>query len=201
MCRPAMKIMSDDEIRPFFAHIDDNDSHDSVIQNDEKCMRSSPCDDSDDYIECYDTEQTPQWNLHDDKRKKKVSFGYVAIRYYPITLGNNPACEKGAPITIGETYIQEVLYRHVDCHHNYYSERRVGNQLRLKPSIRRKLLKSGANFTEEDIAKSIMEIRTIQAEREESIKLYRRNEVKFFLESPIRKLRDISNFSFKNISH
>lgn len=194
MCRQVIKATSDDELSSSSACADDR--HDTIVQNGNEINPRIPLDDSYDELPCYDTKAKTSWNKYDEK-SKKVSFGYVAIRFYPVMLGDNPACERGVPITIGETCIQEVVYRHVDCHHYYCGERRIGTQLRLSSSKRRKILMREAKCSKEDIAKRIKEVKIIQDEREESIRLYRWNGLKFILESPMRKFKELSNSSIK----
>jgi len=190
-----MKATSDDALSSSYACTDDR--HDTIVQNDNEICIRIPLDNSCDDPPCYDAKAKISCSKYDQKSKKKVSFGYVAIRFYPVMLGDNPACERGVPITIGETCIQEVVYRHVDCHHYHRGERRIGTQLRLSSSKRRKILMREAKYSKEDIAKRIKEVKTIQDEREESIRLYRWNGLKFILESPIRKFKELSNSSIK----
>mmetsp|Transcript_4432 Transcript_4432/g.4893 ORF Transcript_4432/g.4893 Transcript_4432/m.4893 type:complete len:201 (+) Transcript_4432:77-679(+) len=199
MCYQVIKATSDDELSSSSACADDR--HDTIVQNDNEICIRIPLDNSCDDPPCYDAKAKISCSKYDQKSKKKVSFGYVAIRLYPVMMGDNPACERGVPITIGETCIQEVVYRHVDCHHYHRGERRIGTQLRLSSSRRRNILMREAKCSKQDIAKRIIEVRTIQDEREESIRLYRWNGLKFILESSIQKLKVMSNSSTKKITN
>ena len=198
MCRQVIKATSGNELSSSSACADDR--HDTIVQNGNEINPRIPLDDSYDELPCYDTKAKTSWNKYDEK-SKKVSFGYVAIRLYPVMMGDNPACERGVPITIGGMYIREVVYRNVDCHHYHRGEHGIGTQLRLSSSRRRNILMREANYSKEDIAKRIIEVRTIQDERDESIRLYRWNGLKFILESSIQKLKDMSNSSTKKIAN
>jgi len=199
MCRQVMKATSDDALSSSYACTDDR--HDTIVQNDNEICIRIPLDNSCDDPPCYDAKAKISCSKYDQKSKKKVSFGYVAIRFYPVMLGDNPACERGVPITIGGMYIREMVYRNVDCHHYHRGEHGIGTQLRLSSSRRRNILMREAKCSKQDIAKRIIEVRTIQDEREESIRLYRWNGLKFILESSIQKLKVMSNSSTKKITN
>lgn len=41
------------------------------------------------------------------KRSREVSFHSLQIRYYPMILGDNPACSIGAPVQLGWDFVEE----------------------------------------------------------------------------------------------
>lgn len=61
-----------------------------------------------------DTERTSADLSSDDDeshttRKRQLSFGTITVRRYDVTLGDNPSCAKGVPVSLDWTFQEDVM--------------------------------------------------------------------------------------------
>jgi hypothetical protein len=108
-----------------------------------------------------------QWILK--KNKKEVSFSSVDIRKYAITMGDNPACRYGVPLSLGWDF-QDVPSEAV----GKYERRRTGvrrkylYQLALSARQRGQALKR-CGFEDSDLKKAQKKIAKVQRQRNMTI--------------------------------
>lgn len=128
-----------------------------------------------------------------ENRGKLVSFGSVTVRYFPVTLGEHPGCN-GAPVRLGKKCTLEITFPFVEDHEtskgNIY--KRNVKELRLSSSERKKILRKVAKCSKEEIRQRIQEMKVIKAQRDESLRLYRRHSIQHMLYSPARKIKKIT---------
>ena len=99
------------------------------------------------------------------KKSNSVSFSVVQVREYERTLGDNPACPKGPPISLGWLY---QVYPDVCITEHGQRTKRTKGEMRLPPSKRTSLLVDEWKVTAQEIRKAQRETTFIQYCREKS---------------------------------
>lgn len=80
--------------------------------------------------------------------QRSVSFNQVKIREYEMTLGDNPACKNGPPVTIGWKYSEEYVSC-IDDYENLRGAPRTKYEMVMPPSVRCEIIeKAGITFNE-----------------------------------------------------
>jgi len=102
--------------------------------------------------------------------EKRVSFGDITIREYPMELGDNPACSCGVPITIGwepqSTCVQSLeVY---EFRRRKAGERRKSRKRLLMPVQKRGKLLLKAGYSLEAMAAALMEVEQVKKSRTEN---------------------------------
>ena len=104
----------------------------------------------------------------DGIKKKKplhVKFNSIQIRNYDITLGDNPSCNYGPPVTLDWNY-DEMEPISVDAYEEGRGRPpRKMHQLHMLSRQRANLLKITAGVTDDEITAAMDEMRKIQKER------------------------------------
>jgi len=95
--------------------------------------------------------------------KRKVHWGSVLVRDYPMVLGDHPCCSYGPPLTLDWEY-QEYTPLDVDTYEFYHPPRRIGRELGRNYYNRKHLL-SFAGFTKADFKKTKKEINRVKRHR------------------------------------
>ena len=102
------------------------------------------------------------------KKKKKplhVKFNSIQIRNYDITLGDNPSCNYGPPVTLDWNY-DEMEPISVDAYEEGRGRPpRKMHQLHMLSRQRANLLKITAGVTDDELASVMDELRKIQKQR------------------------------------
>ena len=98
---------------------------------------------------------------HNDTPKKSVSFSHVQIREYAITLGDNPCCSNGPPVSLGWDY-SDAGIASVQVHP--CPKRRTLPELLLSYAERRALLLR-AGYTQFQLQQAMEEVQTVRQER------------------------------------
>ena len=97
-------------------------------------------------------------------RKKSVSFSTISLQYYPIILGDNPACSQGPPITIDWDHFAKQTFD-VDYYESEKECSRDTSQMRIPGTFRARLLKITNGTTNKEIQPVLNEVRRIQLRR------------------------------------
>jgi hypothetical protein len=94
---------------------------------------------------------------------KQVTFGDLTIAEYPIELGDNPGCSRGAPLTIGwePRVISTVNLEFYECTRG---DRRSGKQLMI-PVFKRAALLFEAGYSIEQIGTATEQVMLARKKR------------------------------------
>lgn len=107
-------------------------------------------------IPCKDATASENQQQGRARPKRKVHFSTVQIRDYGMTLGDNPACSYGPPVSLDWDYHQ---YEALDVNEYEFYRAPLRNQRKLGIDCRRrKALLSNAGFSEVDFARSRREV-------------------------------------------
>ena len=101
-------------------------------------------------------------------KTKSVSFGTITVTDFPIELGDNPACSKGAPIQMGWTAYESHTHNLEIYDFCRQSERKSRRKLIMTFERRNQLLIK-AGYTMEEVMDAAMEAAAIQKSRRESL--------------------------------
>lgn len=106
-----------------------------------------------------DSEPAASSNTHSkqnkkDRSRKKIRFGTITIREYPMVLGDHPNVSYGPPVTLGWDYdeyepLSMDLYER--CHPSRSSLRRDMRQMMMNYYRRKNVLSFWAGYTEEEV--------------------------------------------------
>jgi hypothetical protein len=111
-------------------------------------------------------------HIHNKKHSKdplrQVTFHKVYIRYYPMTLGLNPACQYGAPVELDWVYYEDELLPGINID-DYEIRRRKTRRTKLQhlvlSSYRRRDILLALGFEEEQQRVAAKTVETIQWQR------------------------------------
>lgn len=107
---------------------------------------------------------TTTTNVVADAELRKVRFGGVRVRLHPITLGDHPESQ-GPPVTLDWHYEESESFSTIDEFVEQYPPKQQTAVLyRMSSSWRRKLLSE--THSEEEINRSLEDVKRIRAERE-----------------------------------
>lgn len=84
-------------------------------------------------------------------RPKSVHFSDVSVRDYDRIIGDHPDVRHGVPMAIGWEYIEREATNIDEYENNRPHPFRGEKQMKMKPSLRRKILSKGFGFTKEEI--------------------------------------------------
>jgi len=154
----ALSLSSDDAVKAINdgSAVEENSNHD-----DEKKKRTSFTTSSNDNR--YDRDSS------EPLLKRSVSFSCVEIRKYPIILGDNPSCQRGAPISIDWNYFEKNDHLIDDYELGRNGNRRSKSEFKVGPQERRKILKEESGVTDERIRYAILAVNQMQQRRIESM--------------------------------
>jgi hypothetical protein len=105
-----------------------------------------------------------------EKERRSVSFSDITIREYNGTVGDNPSCSKGAPISLHWSY----KAKHISCSVDLYEKSkenippRTREEMILPMSMRHSLLREEWNVSTSEILRVIKENKIIQEQRYKS---------------------------------
>ena len=99
-----------------------------------------------------------------------VSFDTVEIRGYYITLGDNPSCSRGPPISLDWKYEQELVMKveEYEQHHTATSRRRSKEQMIVPAVVREEMIRTNTDYTRSEIQDTVQEIQKIQKSRQKN---------------------------------
>ena len=96
--------------------------------------------------------------------KKSVKFGTIKIRKHSVTLGDNPSCRSGPPVTLGWDFIEDSSIA-LSEYEDKRAPRRKSHQIYMHKNQRKHLLENSAGFTPDEIERTTKEIKKIQRQR------------------------------------
>ncbi|CAB9523061.1 expressed unknown protein [Seminavis robusta] len=120
------------------------------------------------------------------KHLKRVSFSDVNIREHALTLGDNPSCHLGAPVSLDWSYNQHSAMS-VD-YYEYQRNRRAYRDLRLPPVHRQELLLQ-FDISPEEMRRANVEKEKVQRQREITRSFLVPTAMELVVESAIRKMK------------
>lgn len=82
--------------------------------------------------------------------EKSVTFGWIEIREYELVLGDNIACRKGPPISIGDNYVQKDPMA-LETYEVTRNDRRSRTEFKIRASLRKKILKKYCGYSEQEL--------------------------------------------------
>ena len=96
--------------------------------------------------------------------RRKVSFSDITILEFPVSLGCNPSCSQGPPLTLSGVDPQKVQTTNVELYELFRDRRRDKVGLTLTARQRTEIL-LGAGYTEDDISDAVKALRQLRYER------------------------------------
>jgi hypothetical protein len=103
--------------------------------------------------------------------KPRVKFGDIEIRRYNRTLGDNPACQDGPPITLDWSYSKEMTQTSIDEYEANRFPRRTRRQLVMTTTTRRNMMAFHFGYSMNDINLASKSILKTKKQRKETKKL------------------------------
>ena len=100
-----------------------------------------------------------------------VSFDTVEIRGYYITLGDNPSCSRGPPISLDWKYEQELVMKveeYEQHHQQQQTGRRSKEQMIVPAVVREEMIRTNTDYTRSEIQDTVQEIQKIQKSRQKN---------------------------------
>ena len=120
----------------------------SVIPHKSSTRMYRRCSDSSCLVRHDGAESSP---AHRQRPMRRCSFGSVSVREHEQTLGDNPSCQEGAPISLGWKVIMEKSSTLDDYEKVRKDQRRRRSELVLSSAERRKLLVMNGSTTLMDV--------------------------------------------------
>jgi hypothetical protein len=105
----------------------------------------------------------PSVEVDDDEQSLHVKFQNIEIRQYGMTLGDNPSCTYGPPVSLDWDY-NEANVLCLDEYEEARGRRRKSYQMQMNARHRRELLSQ--DFTEDEIKRTVKEVKAIKKNRE-----------------------------------
>ena len=101
---------------------------------------------------------------------RSVSFGKITIREYDVTVGDNPACSVGVPISLGWKYNPHHEIYPVEVYEKYRSGQRCddSDELKLHEFVRLRILNEW-NVPKSKIKKAEKTCRIVKDQRQQTI--------------------------------
>jgi len=128
---------------------------------------------------------------------RKVSFGVVEIRKHFVTVGDNPACLSGAPITLGWTHDESsVLRLLMDEYEEQEGPKRTGRELFLDRETRDSIL-IGNGVTRAEINEATRHANIDRQGRRDTFQSLKFGKVHEGIESFGRKFKRVITFTSK----
>lgn len=130
-------------------------------------------------------------NLEDlHNRPRTICFTDVEIRSYVRTVGDNPSCSSGPPVTIGWEYDPNVFIMDTDTYEDQRPQRRRHLDLVLSRDARQHILKEEWHITQSQIAASVRANVKIKMQRRATVNnLHKLGRMEELLESAQRKIK------------
>lgn len=111
-------------------------------------------------------QQNSALELYQKPAKKRVRFGDVRIRVYPVTVGDHPSCVTGVPVSLGWDY-EQLPYVPV----KYYERNRKRRKDFQMSSVRRHTILTNLGYSQDDMNSAVKEKSRIQKQRRSTTRL------------------------------
>ena len=128
------------------------------------------------------------------KMKRNISFSTLEVRHYDITLGDNPGCSEGPPVSLDWKYDQSDALD-IDDYESNRNPRRYKGDLRVDHNTRYFTLSS--RFTSSDLKRATDAAKQIRLQRQKSISKKKLDPLHEVLESTERKVKRLLGKSKK----
>lgn len=102
--------------------------------------------------------------------QRNVSFSNLEIRVYKMTLGDNPACSEGPPMTLDWEYQNESAVFDVDGYESTRGPRRQKREMCMSPNLRWWRLMRENGFSSTQIQKAVADAQKAQKMRQKTRK-------------------------------
>ena len=99
--------------------------------------------------------------------RPQIHFTSVTIRTYDCTIGDNPACKDGTPVSLDWSFTQRDPIS-LSEYESSRPPRRTRRQLAMSTITRRNLLVNHFGFSEKDVHKAERDVKIIRKKREQS---------------------------------
>ena len=108
--------------------------------------------------------------ISSSQQRKTVTFAQIVIREYNCTIGDNPSCSRGAPISLHWSYNPDQIISTIDLYEKFrkLNPPRKRAQMLIPMMIRHEKLKMEWDVGTSEILKVIREIKIIQQQRYKS---------------------------------
>jgi len=114
-----------------------------------------------------DNDDTSTICMNTMKRKSKIQFSTIEVREFNRTLGVNPACRDGPPMTLDWDFVDKESIS-IDEYEANRLPRRSHRHLFLSMFVRRNIMRKQFGYTTEEIEKSEYAVRLAQKKREKT---------------------------------
>jgi len=104
---------------------------------------------------------------HTSKNRPHIKFTSITIRTYDCTIGDNPACKDGIPVSLDWSFTERDPVS-LNEYESTRPPRRTRRQLAMSTITRRNLLVNHFGYSEKDVQKAERDIKIIQKKREQS---------------------------------
>lgn len=128
------------------------------------------------------------------KMKRNISFSTLEVRQYDLTLGDNPGCSEGPPVSLDWKYEQSDVLD-IEEYESIRHPRRCKGDLRLDHNTRYFALSS--QFTSSDLRRATDAAKQIRIQRKKSISNKKLDPLHAVLESTERKVKRLLGKSKK----
>ena len=119
----------------------------------------------------------------------KVSFCNVEIRQYNQTVGDNPSCSSGCPISLDWEYDKEITKMSLDLFESYRDgQRRAMHEMKLPSSLRHTTLIDCWDVTTNEIFLAEKECENIKKQRNET---FRKEQMRQSIKSFAKRMKKI----------
>ena len=118
-------------------------------------------------------------SLQSDGSSKSVKFGNISIREFDVTVGDNPACSSGVPISLSWNYNPVHEEFPVEVFENYRDGQRcTPDELKLSERVRYQMLVDEWKVSKSKIARAERQCRQTKNERQESLESLQFDEIR-----------------------
>ena len=135
---------------------------------------------------------------HQHRIKRNVSFTQIHVRDYPMTLGDNPSCVMGTPVTLDWDYQQQAPLA-VEEYEAHRPARRNRYEMRLHEQARQDILRA-AGVSRTDMKVQQEQISRTRRQRAATITLLPLEPLEALVESARRKVKRLSGLRKNNNS-
>lgn len=124
-----------------------------------------------------------------DKRNRRVSFHKVQIRRYSMTLGDNPACQMGAPVTLDWMYDELPPLDLDDFELTRFPQRRRNLRQLILNMYQRERILQGMGHSGEEVRQAEKQVAKVRWQRSQTVMLLPISKLEEMAQSAKRKVK------------